>query len=200
MRGTALAGVAIAMAVGLWAAGLIWFAASIPLFVEDDRTPTDVIVVLTGGTVRVQTGVALLRSGVAENLFVSGVHEGVDLAELAHSIHDSPEDIESRITLGYAADDTIGNAAETAAWMRSKGYTSLRLVTAAYHMRRSLLEFRRVMPTARILPHPVFPHAFKQTEWWRWPGTAALIATEYNKYVLALIRHALATPKQEPRR
>ncbi|MBF0130791.1 MAG: YdcF family protein [Alphaproteobacteria bacterium] len=193
---------ALALALGAWASGLVWFATSIPLFVEDEQTKTDVIVVLTGGTVRVKTGVDLLRGGAAESLFVSGVHEGVDLAELAHSIHDSPSDIEGRITLGYAADDTAGNAAETAAWMRSRGYASLRLVTAAYHMRRSLLEFRRLMPAARIIPHPVFPHAFKQADWWRWPGTAALIASEYNKYLLALVRHFLAapTPPWETRR
>ena len=35
---------------------------------------------------------------------------------------------------------------ETAAWMREKDFHSLRLVTASYHMPRSLLEFSRAMP------------------------------------------------------
>ena len=60
-------------------------------------------------------------------------------------------------------------------------------------MRRSLLEFRSAMPAARIVPHPVFPLAVKQAQWWRWPGTAELIASEYNKYLLALVRHLLTS-------
>ena len=42
--------------------------------------------------------------------------------------------------LGREADNTHGNARETAGWMRGEGYRSLRLVTSWYHMRRSLLE------------------------------------------------------------
>ncbi|KAF0137397.1 MAG: hypothetical protein FD153_1694, partial [Rhodospirillaceae bacterium] len=31
-----------------------------------------------------------------------------------------------------------------------------------------------------------------QEEWWRWPGTATLIATEYTKYLVAMVRHWIA--------
>ncbi|KAF0118990.1 MAG: hypothetical protein FD149_284 [Rhodospirillaceae bacterium] len=172
-----------------WLVGLIWYAADMRAVVAEMDMHTDAIVVLTGGSVRVKTGIALLRSGRGTRLFISGVHADVDLADLTRSIDETPEDLGERITLGYAAGDTIGNAAETAAWMQANGYVSLRLVTAAYHMKRSVLEFQRVMPGVRITPHPVFPLAFKQEEWWRWPGTATLIATEYTKYLLALFRH-----------
>ena len=53
----------------------------------------------------------------------------------------------------------MGNAEETAAWMAEGDRTSLRLVTAAYHMPRSLALFRRLMPDTKILPHPVFPES-----------------------------------------
>ena len=172
--------------------GLIWYAADMRAIVAETDTQTDAIVVLTGGSVRVKTGIALLRAGRGTRLFISGVHADVDLAELTRSIDETLGDLGERITLGYAAGDTIGNASETAAWMRANGYGSLRLVTAAYHMRRSVLEFQRVMPWGTITPHPVFPLAFKQEEWWRWPGTATLVATEYTKYLLALLRHWIA--------
>ena len=103
------------------------------------------------------------------------------------------------IILGHAADDTVGNAYETAAWINAEGFASLRLVTAAYHMQRAMLEFRRAMPAVLIVPHPVFPDAFKKDQWWRWPGTAHLLATEYTKYLGALAR-PLLIPKPPERK
>ncbi|MBV9521775.1 MAG: YdcF family protein, partial [Alphaproteobacteria bacterium] len=82
------------------------------------------------------------------------------------------------------------------AWMRREGYHSLRLVTAGYHMRRSLLEFGRVLPDIRIIAHPVFPERFKQAAWWAWPGTADLIVTEYDKYLGALLRALIERPAE----
>jgi uncharacterized SAM-binding protein YcdF (DUF218 family) len=95
-------------------------------------------------------------------------------------------------TTRAAADDTRGNAVETAAWIREQGFGSLRLVTANYHMPRSLLEFRHAMPDIEIVPHPVFPENFKQDEWWLWPGSASLLASEYSKYLVALLRTTFA--------
>ncbi len=69
--------------------------------------------------------------------------------------------------------------------MEAEGFTSLRLVTAAYHMPRSLLLFRQAMPAMEILPHPVFPAGFHQEDWYLWPGSSALILSEYSKYLAA---------------
>ncbi|MDA8232022.1 MAG: YdcF family protein [Magnetospirillum sp.] len=182
--------VKVAGAVALaWFAGLVWFAATVPDHVEDPDTRTDAIVVLTGGSVRTATGVALLEAGRADRLFISGVHKGVDVDEILRRNHAPRPELEGKIVLGYAADDTIGNAAETAAWIAGEHLTSLRLVTAAYHMRRSLWEFRQAMPDVAIIPNPVFPEGVKSRDWWRWPGTAALLATEYSKYLAAIVRH-----------
>lgn len=191
-----LAGAAFGLGLALalaWLLGLVWFAATVPGEVEDRATATDAIVVLTGGSERVATGVALLEAQLGRRLFVSGVHKGVEVADLLkttrhHSHPSGRPDLAGQIALGYEADDTVGNAAETAAWMRAEKVRTLRLVTAAYHMRRSLLEFRHAMPGAVIVPHPVFPDAVKQ-EWWRWPGTAHLLATEWTKYLAAVLRN-----------
>ena len=58
-------------------------------------------------------------------------------------------------------------------------------------MPRSLLEFRVAMPEVDIVPHPVFPDHVKLDAWWRWPGTAVLIAGEYNKFLVAFAAYAL---------
>jgi uncharacterized SAM-binding protein YcdF (DUF218 family) len=185
--------------LGAWGGGLVWFAADLASRVEDASTTSDAVVVLTGGADRLNAGLALLEAGLGRKLFVSGVHKGVDLPDLLRQAHVSGEKAHCCVVLGHAADDTVGNAAETAAWMRREGFTSLRLVTAAYHMRRALLEFRRVLPEATIIAHPVFPDAFKREQWWRWPGTAHLLALEYSKYLAAAAR-PLFIPKKPERK
>jgi uncharacterized SAM-binding protein YcdF (DUF218 family) len=170
-----------------WAGGLVWFARSIPTAVADPDSSTDAIVVLTGGSLRVQSGLALLAAGKAKKLFVSGVYHSTDVAALLRVSRQSPEHIACCIVLGHEADNTRGNALETAEWMRKEGFHSLRLVTASYHMPRSLLEFSRAMPEVRIVPNPVFPESVKR-RWWAWPGTASLVIGEYLKYLVAVVR------------
>ena len=171
-----------------WTAGLFWFAATLETELEVSDRRTDAIVVLTGGSLRVEQGIELLSHGLADKLFVSGVAQGVDVKQLLKVSQEAPEHLSCCIALGYEADDTAGNARETAAWIEDQGYASLRLVTAAYHMPRSLLEFRRTMPDIEILPHPVFPAHVKQADWWRWPGSTNLLVSEYTKYLIARVR------------
>jgi len=189
-------GILFGLLAGAWGGGLLMFADSLGTEVEDRDTVTDAIVVLTGGSDRLSSGLALLEAGKGRKLLVSGVHRSVDLADLLRRAHLPAGEPASRVVLGHAADDTVGNAVETAAWMEAEGFASLRLVTAAYHMKRARLEFRRAMPRAVIVPHPVYPEAVKTREWWRWPGTASLLATEYTKYLAARLRH-LFFPKLE---
>ena len=180
-----------ALFLGIWLVGLLWFAKDLPVSVAAPARATDAIVVLTGGSRRVHQGLELLAQRRAKKLFISGVYRGVDVRELLSVSQQSPADLDCCIALGYEADSTRGNARETADWMREQGLGSLRLVTAAYHMPRSLLEFRRAMPKIEIVPHPVFPEHVKQRDWWRWPGSASLIISEYNKYLVALARGLL---------
>lgn len=182
----------LALLAGIWLAGLFWFAAELPRGVADRTRPTEAIVVLTGGSARFSQGLELLAQGRARKLFVSGVYRGVDIAELFRVRQESPDEFACCVTLGHEADDTRGNALETAAWLREQGFRSLRLVTASYHMPRSLIEFRHVLPEAEIVAHPVFPPTFKQDAWWRWPGSAHLLATEYSKFLIAQVRTTLA--------
>ncbi|MCR6629290.1 MAG: YdcF family protein [Magnetospirillum sp.] len=194
--GGVVAGGALFLAAA-WFLGFLWFVATLPDHVDDQTTHTDAIVVLTGGSERLTTGIALLQDGLADRLFISGVHRGVDVPEILKLARTDHPDLAGAIVLGHAADDTVGNAAETAQWAKREHVDSLRLVTGAYHMPRSLTEFRRALPGVAILPHPVFPDTVKR-EWWRWPGTTALLATEYSKYLAAEIRHWFLPRKASP--
>ena len=175
-----------------WLGGLVYFATLIPGSVEDEDTVADAIVVLTGGSDRLREGLRLLADGKAERLLISGVHREASLADLLKTGEAPPnlsaQSIECCITLGHEAGNTAGNAAEAAAWAAANNIHSLRLVTADYHMPRSLLEFAHAMPDVLLLPHPVFPKDVKRDEWWLWPGTASLVVSEYHKYMASLAR------------
>lgn len=174
-----------------WAWGLIGFAEGIPRSVADEQRKTDAIVVLTGGTLRLETGFELLSRKAAEKLLVSGVDKSVPIDDILRVTGLTPEDMACCVTLGYMAEDTGSNASEAASWIRANGIESIRLVTSGYHMPRSLLEFRAAMPELEIVPHPVFPEHVIMDEWWRRPGTAGLVVGEYNKYLLAALRNRL---------
>jgi uncharacterized SAM-binding protein YcdF (DUF218 family) len=141
-----------------------------------------------GGAARLATGVELLRQGRARKLFVSGVYRGVDVQELLRVQRQSPEEVACCIELGYSAESTEGNATETRGWVEREGVASLRLVTASYHMPRSLIEFRRAMPELRIVAHPVLPDSFRRERWWEWPGSLRLVIAEYHKLLAVLLR------------
>ena len=179
---------ALALVAALWVGGFVWFAETLPRAVEDSETFTDGIVVLTGGPERLATALGLLATGKARKMFVSGVSEGVSQVDLQAASQRAPELFECCVVLGYEALDTAGNAAETAAWAAGEGLASLRVVTAAYHMPRSLVELGRAMPDVVLIANPVFPERVRLDSWWSWPGTASLIATEYGKYLVSLAR------------
>jgi len=180
----------------VWLGGFVWFVGS-SLWVRVDRaSPTDAIVVLTGGKMRLETGLELLEAGKAGKLFVSGVNPSVDRDTLLRVLGPAAKREACCIVLGHAADNTVGNARETALWMQQEGYRSLRLVTSWYHMHRSLLEFGRAMPRVRVVAHPVFAHDGDSGGWRGWVAAGQRVFAEYNKFLVAWLRYLIkGTPK-----
>ena len=181
---------ALIAGAALWVGGLVWFGEQeVPRRVEEEAlfTNTDAIVVLTGGAGRLGIGIELLAQGRASKLFISGVYRGVDVAEILRVSRHDPEALECCIEVGYDATDTAGNARETARWMAAEGFQSLRLVTASYHMPRSLAEFRRAMPDVELVPHPVFTDTVRVEAWWSSPRSVGLIASEFTKYLVGIV-------------
>ena len=58
------------------------FVKNIPLTPTTNVEMTDALVVLTGGTKRLETGLKLLSESRAKKLFISGVYKGVDVRRL----------------------------------------------------------------------------------------------------------------------
>lgn len=178
------------MAVILWIIGLIKFDEVIPTFDETNLTQTQAIVVLTGGSGRLDAGLGLLVKDPKALLFVSGVYKGNEVRHLLELSKQRPSALGARIAIGNAI-NTHENALETTAWVHKNKIQSLRLVTAAYHMPRSLLEFENLLPNTIIIAHPIFPKHVKQDRWWVYPGTAAIVIGEYNKLLLVWARQKI---------
>jgi len=163
------------------------------LFVREARTYTpdmaaraDAIVVLTGGPNRVRTGVERLQAHAGERLLISGVNPGVPVADIAAAA-DAPANLfDCCVDVGARAADTIGNAAETAAWSRQHGYDDLVVVTSDYHMPRALLELQAAMPEVTL-------HAYgaPAPAPWSGPNEARRWLTEYSKYIAVYGREQL---------
>lgn len=178
---------AAAFAIGFWN-----FAERVRAEAEEPPQ-AQAIVALTGGSLeRLTTGVRLLEERKGERLLISGVNRIVtDQELLGEALKVNPDLASCCIDLGRTAEDTLGNAAETAAWARQHRYRSIILVTDDYHMPRSLTELELAMPEAEIHPYPV------RTRWtdpalWRSDLTAAgRLGSEYVKYLVIRGREAL---------
>jgi uncharacterized SAM-binding protein YcdF (DUF218 family) len=179
-------GLVIAFIVGFWN-----FAERVRL--EPEAPPqAQAIVALTGGSLeRLSTGVRLLQEEKGERLLISGVNRIVTDQELYEVLEVDRALGECCIDLGRSAEDTLGNASETAAWAREHRYTSLILVTDDYHMPRSHAELSLAMPEAEIYPYPVRTRWTDPALWRSDLGAATRLGGEYVKYLVIRGREAV---------
>lgn len=150
----------------------------------------DGIVVLTGGPRRLVEGSKLLSGAWAKRLLISGVNPQTSREELRRLVRGSEDLFDCCVDVGYQAQDTIGNAAETRAWAARWNYRRLIIVTSSYHMPRSLMELSRELPGIVLVPYPVVPHGINDEAWW-WNGaTIRTLVSEYLKLFPAAARYA----------
>jgi len=192
MSKTPLIFTSLFLAFGVWVYGFQHFANHITSQSNiSKQQKTDAIIVLTGGSDRLDTGLKLLDQGLAQRLFVSGVGPQTALNHMLSKSKNLPKNItqiKPYIDLGYQAKNTKGNAAESASWMSHHGFSSLRLVTADYHMPRSVYEFKKAMPDITIIANPVFPKDFQRNNWLRDVASAKIILLEYHKYLYSRLQ------------
>lgn len=176
----------VGMGIVVWFILLQGFLARIPQTPQKNLKRSDVIIVLTGSTGRIARGVELFKLGMADRLFISGVSRDADIsAELA----EIPQNRRNCcVTLGYAAPDTRGNALESARFIEANRLRSMILVTADFHVPRSLLEFKRVLPNTVIIAEPVINYSFHNSQWWQHRKSLFLILREFHKYTRARLR------------
>ena len=184
----ALSGVALWLLVF----GFVMFATAVMREPATGPAKADGIVVLTGGETRIAEGARLLREGRARRMLISGVNKITGREELLKISGLAEQQFNCCVDLGYAALDTIGNADETRAWAEAKRIDSLIVVTASYHMPRSMAELARVLPGTELIAHPVVPKNFNQDAWWLHLHTTRTLVAEYLKFLPSAARFGVA--------
>ncbi|MEN3975625.1 YdcF family protein [Emcibacter sp. SYSU 3D8] len=178
----------VLLAAAGWLIGFAAFVSSIPDKPPVNLRETDGIVVLTGAGSRLNQAIALLAAGHSGRLLISGVDARTNDPDLKKSLdlksQTDSELFDCCIDVGREALDTVGNAQEIAAWAGKHGYRSLRVVTSDFHIRRSLLEIRRVAPDLVLVPHPVFSERIRPGLWWRDLASARILSREFNKLLV----------------
>lgn len=183
---------------GYLVGGFIRFAEDVAqLSVPQALGGADGIVVLTGGTLRVERAVDLLKRGEGERLLISGVNPHTSAAALSRLTKSDLSLFDCCVDIDRAALNTIGNAEMTARWAVRHGFNRLILVTSDYHIPRSLVEFGGVKGAPEIVPYPVSPETL-----WRADGLPTrlglrLLASEYAKMLAARFRLALGLDAAE---
>jgi len=187
MKWFGILGLSVLSAALVWLFGLVWFNTRINAYEADTTTHTDAIVVLTGGRNRIAEAVNLLNDGLADKLFISGVPRDVSLRDISKR-----EDVHIATTREIALDkkstNTIENATEACAWIADNNIKSIRLVTSNYHIPRAWEEFNALNHDILIIPHAVYSDKVTSNVFSNW-GTFALIASEYNKFLYAYLKH-----------
>jgi len=187
----------------IWAAGLLAFAGRV-----QHSTPAvtperaDGAVALTGARSdeRIAAAVHLLEIGKAQRVLVSGVNRQTTREDVRALTRTARRLYDCCVDLGFEAATTLGNARETAAWAKARGYDSLIVVTADYHMPRAMLELRSAMPQVRLQAYPIATSVIDAKLWWRQGRSARLMVGEYSKYLTILGREAVLRlgPKDAP--
>jgi uncharacterized SAM-binding protein YcdF (DUF218 family) len=149
-----------------------------------DDEPSDLIVVLGGGRrERLDHGVMLLRSGVAPRLLLTS-----SLASEALARYGSANSYEEALRLGVPSGsvawlpwprNTFEEAHAVRQFTLEHGYGAITVVTEAYHSRRALSAFRRVLASSNVTVTAVCPPASQErlTRWWeRRKDTEAVVS------------------------
>lgn len=187
----------------IWAVGLLAFGARVERSTPAEEPPvSDAVVALTGAsTLRLEAAVKLLENGKGRRLLVSGVNKLATRKDIKSVTKAQKPIYDCCVDLDYTAADTAGNAEQIADWARSKGYRSLIVVTADYHMPRAMLEIRAALPGVKLTAYPVATETLDASRWWADGVQARRMTIEYCKYLAILARESVRSlfhPKDKP--
>lgn len=151
-----------------------------------DPEKVDLIVVLTGGSGRINEGVRLLDQGVAPRLFVTGVEAAGQLYLNAPSYDLKKLKNDGRVLVDPTAKNTNENALRTKEMIEELSPPPFRilLVSSTYHLPRAELVFKKILPTtAKISLYPVKSINYDPDKWWRDITSLKLLVGEFFKYL-----------------
>ncbi|MEA2982961.1 MAG: hypothetical protein QOF09_4784 [Alphaproteobacteria bacterium] len=178
----------LCLALASFGGGFLWF---IHLVQESEDRPArnaDGIVALTGGPFRINDALDLLAAGRGKRLLISGVNPLTRPGEISRLVPEHQRWFACCVDIEHSATNTIGNAIETRRWVKARGFRSLIVVTANFHIPRAMVELEHELPDVALLPYPVVSDKVRVEAWWENPETARLLFLEYLKYIVAKAR------------
>jgi uncharacterized SAM-binding protein YcdF (DUF218 family) len=148
------------------------------LIVDEQPKPADAIIILSGGTDRVQHGVNLFKAGYADKIILTG--------SVARNMNKQVKALgvtADHVLLEERSHTTNQNAIYSLQIMQSQGYKSAIVVTSPYHTRRSGLIFRHQFKglDVTVSAAPYDPSLTRY--WWKDRKLAAAVTQEYLKLV-----------------
>ncbi len=171
---------------------VLGFGAFVIFLLPEEQIPlgqnADGIVVLTGGTSRINDALELLSTGRGKRLLITGVNPGTTTGDIAHQTGNYQRLLACCVDLDYSALNTLGNAIQSRIWANSHNFRSLIVVTSAYHMPRALAELGHQLPDDTLIPYPVVSDRLRIEPWWSNSDTTKLVISEYLKYLFAKVR------------
>ena len=166
---------ALGFAVALLGAGFLWFVSHLPVIEAAPDRRAEGIVALTGAAFRINDALDLLASGHGQRLLITGVHPTTRSSEISRLMPEHQRWFSCCVDLDRSALNTIGNAIETRRWVKSRGFTSVIVVTSNFHMPRAMTELAYQLPDVVLVPFPVISERVRVDTWWMSPATARLL-------------------------
>ncbi|WP_420434074.1 YdcF family protein [Hyphobacterium sp.] len=183
--GSWFSGLAFLIVFGVLA-GFAGYAGHVSALDPPARLEADGIIALTGGEGRLQRAVSLLEDGAGRRLLVSGVNPSVTAEALRSTADIDPALFACCIDLGREATDTVGNAREALEWAEAHAFDRIIVVTSDYHIPRSILELRAVMPDRVLIAFPV-----ASPRPWHNATAARRWVLEYLKFAAVFMREMM---------
>jgi uncharacterized SAM-binding protein YcdF (DUF218 family) len=183
--------IAAVAGVVVLAFGFFLFVSQVPDEEVNLTRNADGIVVLTGAATRIPDAIELLNAKHGKRLLITGVHPTTSAKEISRLMPLNQKVFDCCVDLDRSALNTLGNALETRRWARERGFNSLIVVTSNWHMPRAMVELSHQLPDVTLIPYPVLSDKIKSSAWLTDPQIMRLLASEYLKYLFAVVRMRL---------
>ena len=161
--------------------GLLTFLKKIQYDQVNFNYQTDGIAVLTGGKGRINLGLELFNKSKNLRLIISGVDKKVSDKSII------PSDIKnkSNITIDKDSESTYQNAKIINKWASKYKLQNITIITSYYHMPRSMMLMRSLMPTINFYTYPVEKKISNKNSFRENMLYYFFLTEEYIKYVVS---------------
>lgn len=169
------------------------------LIFKTDISPSDVIIILSGNTERLNYGIKLYKQGYASHIMINldskfvlkcaNIH--LDWRNIIRQVRESKGIPENAFFIVDGITSTYDDARFSLDEMLKNGFESAIVVSSPYHMRRTRMTFDKVYKKSGISLYysPVEKSWFQSEKWWTRERELITVTNEYIKLVLYWLKY-----------